>query len=948
MISLLEITGDDVALLSDADLRELIGLLCEADFRLAGLPTKGIIWGGHQDASDDGLDVTVRSELPPPENSFVPRRIAGFQVKKPDMPRSRILKEMRPNGKLREVVKDLVRECGAYVIVSSTGSTTEKALKDRKDAMKEAVVDEPNHEQLHLDFLDRGLIANWVRSHPSYILWVRNRNGRPLQGWKPYENWANPSADIQEEYLIDDELRLHDSTSSGIDIDAGASILDGIQTLRSRLAYGTESIRLTGLSGVGKTCLVQALFDDRVGEHPLNPSLAYYTDISYSPNPDPIAFANQLLMAKTKAVLIIDNCSSELHNQLTKLCAHSTVSLLTVEYDISDDVPDETDVFRLEPASDRLIEKLLEKRFTHISQINARTIAEFAGGNARVAIALANTLKRGESLSTLRNEELFKRLFHQRHDPDKGLLISAEICSLVYSFDGVDTTSASSELQFLAELANKSVRELYRNVEELKARGLVQSRGNWRAILPHAIANRLAKHALDSIPKNELVDAFRLNGSKRLIQSFTRRLGYLHDCALAIEIANDWLRPDGWLGNTNCNFNDLGITVFSNIAPIVPEAALAMLERAASDESQETFASGADAHRREFIRLLRHLAYEPDLFLRSTRLLYRYALLEKPDINNSDSARASLKMLFHIILSGTHAPPQIRASIVKELIDSGTQSEQQLGIDLLEAALETGHFYTANTSNFGARPRDYGYWPQSNQERIAWYRSFLDICTNTALSDKSPVASDAKSVLAKKLRGLWGIGLTINQDFLDILEETVTQIHKRQAWNAGWLSVKEILRYGGKSMEQKALLKLKQLENFLRPADILEKARTYALTDRWLGFDLEDDYDENENATSQWKRVQQITREIGAEVAQNDTAFNALLPELVTYSGHNRLWTFGAGLADCCKDKYKMWQTLYAQLEQIPPEKREISVLLGFLSSCAEHDPDFCDYTLVV
>jgi hypothetical protein len=85
MPNLHEITGDDIARLDDAELRALIGLLCEADYRLAGLPIKGITWGGHQDARDGGLDVVVRGETPPPKNSFVPRSITGFQVKKPDM-----------------------------------------------------------------------------------------------------------------------------------------------------------------------------------------------------------------------------------------------------------------------------------------------------------------------------------------------------------------------------------------------------------------------------------------------------------------------------------------------------------------------------------------------------------------------------------------------------------------------------------------------------------------------------------------------------------------------------------------------------------------------------------------------------------------------------------------------------------------------------------------------
>ncbi len=70
MSKLLEITGDDIAQLDDTELRTLIGLLCEADFRLAGLPTKGITWGGHQNASDGGLDVVVRVE-DTPSDTFI-------------------------------------------------------------------------------------------------------------------------------------------------------------------------------------------------------------------------------------------------------------------------------------------------------------------------------------------------------------------------------------------------------------------------------------------------------------------------------------------------------------------------------------------------------------------------------------------------------------------------------------------------------------------------------------------------------------------------------------------------------------------------------------------------------------------------------------------------------------------------------------------------------------
>ena len=37
---------------------------------------------------------------------------------------------------------------------------------------------------------------------------------------------------------------------------------------------------------------------------------------------------------------------------------------------------------------------------------------------------------------------------------------------------------------------------------------------------------------------------------------------------------------------------------------------------------------------------------------------------------------------------------------------------------------------------------------------------------------------------------------------------------------------------------------------------------------------------------------------------------------------------------------------LYTQLEKTPPEQRQFAVMLGFLASCATHDPDFYNTTL--
>ena len=117
------------------------------------------------------------------------------------------------------------------------------------------MADEIGHENLHLEFFDRGHIATWVRNHPSLIFWVRNKIGKPLTGWRPYENWARAPGGVKEEFLLDDGLRLHDGLAR---TEQGLTVEDGLSRLRSALSIPRKCVRLVGLSGVGKTRLVQA------------------------------------------------------------------------------------------------------------------------------------------------------------------------------------------------------------------------------------------------------------------------------------------------------------------------------------------------------------------------------------------------------------------------------------------------------------------------------------------------------------------------------------------------------------------------------------------------------------------------------------------------------------------------------------------------------------------
>lgn len=924
-----DITSDDVSQLNDSDLRELVGRLCEAELASRGLSAAAVTWGGNQAAADGGLDVRVALPTGTTIDGFIPRISTGFQVKAQDMPKAAILAEMRVKGVIRPVIQELADEAGAYVIVSSKGSTADTALRGRRNASREALDGVANADQLHTDFYDRTRLATWVRRHRGLITWVKERVGRALTGWRPYGPWSGAEEGTEAEYLLDDKLRLH--LGKHRDVPA-QPVAEAIDALRDELARPGKMVRLVGLSGVGKTRLVQALFDARIGSHPLPPSLAYYTNLADNPDPQPIGLASDLIANRTRAVLIVDNCPPELHRRLSELGAASgsTVSVITIEYDVRDDQPEGTQVVTLDTSSPELIEKLVLRRYPRLSQVDARTIAGASGGNARIAIALAETVEHSETIAGLSNDQLFQRLFRQRHEPDNALLIAAQACSLVYSFQGEALAGGDAELPRLALLAGQAPAQIYRHVGELLRRDLVQERGVWRAVLPHAIANYLAARALEDTPDDLINQQLVEGGTTRLARSFSRRLSFLHDHPRAVAIVERWLAPDGFLGDVT-TLNDLGRAMFENVAPVLPEAALAALERAGNSHPDV-----ATMAWRRHNSLLRSLAYDPSLFERSAELLVR-AATQSADEREGKETSDTFVSLFTIFLSGTHATIEQRLGVIERLLRSGEAKAQALGLAALDDVLEATHFSSGYQFEFGARSRDYGFRPRSDADVPRWYSAALILIERLALTE-GVLKSELRDLVARNFRGLWTSAHMHGE-----LERLSRRFAADGFWREGWAACRQTMQFDRGRLTDEAASRLSAMEADLRPSNLPERVRAVVLGDRSGGLDLED-MDVDGDVTSAIERSEAIARELGAAVAADDGVFAEILPDLLR--GGNRAWAFGHGLAGASLDPRVIWAKLVEGLERIAPKQRDVQVLRGFLAELWEQDRNLAQHLL--
>ena len=151
----------------------------------------------------------------------------------------------------------------------------------------------------------------------------------------------------------------------------------------------------------------------------------------------------------------------------------------------------------------------------------------------------------------------------------------ARAASLLYSFNGEDMEEGS-ELRVLSELAEVSPSTFYRQMADLKRRGLLQSRGKMRAILPQAIANYLANECLQEISPSKVTYSL-LTTPHRASRLFGNRLSNLGNSSVGSQVVTSWLSKGGALSKI-ASLNNEEMLTFKRVAPINPSMALAAVE----------------------------------------------------------------------------------------------------------------------------------------------------------------------------------------------------------------------------------------------------------------------------------------------------------------------------------------------------------------------------------
>jgi hypothetical protein len=635
-----------------------------------------------------------------------------------------------------------------------------------------------------------------------------------------------------------------------------------------------------------------------------------------------------LIAEGRRAIVIADNCPATVHRQVTNIVSrpNSEISFLSIDYDVGEDQPESTLVVVLKEDSDELIRALLNQRGPGLPATDRDRIVDFSGGNSRIALVLVRSAQAAGSLANLADRELVRRLFQDDRQPASDILMRcAEAASLViqYSVEPSEE-SADPEYHHLARLAGVSPEDMYRATSEFLDRGVGQQRGRWRAVLPHALAARLARQALERISRPQLCEAFAQRAPRRLALSFARRLGQVDDHPKAQALARTFLAQDGPVGVVSAD-DEWGLEMLQALAPAAQEAALDVVERSLEADEAGALICDRSTTRYWIARLLMHLAYKRELFNRAALLLAQVVKEEDKD-NNVHNVRHLFEQLFWVVMSGTLAEPDQRLDFVEDLLGSSDDNMRLLGIDPLAAALKTSAF-SSNTdiTKFGGHARSLGWHPEANEQiEQQFARAARRLIAIAVSGDR--LAEQARSALAPRVREL------SEKRFVHIVEEIAHAVRAQGFWAAGWREICARLHFNRGDMDNELRERLDRLEHLLSPKTLDERFEAFVLHPRWEFYTPAPKHGNDHHVDVQ-AQIEKITLELKAE---HDRLREYV--ERATCTGQGEAGEFGNLLVRAGFDVDYLYRIGVEVWKSARPQSRETGFLFGVLAGTAKQD----------
>ncbi|HYN54227.1 MAG TPA: hypothetical protein VES38_05935 [Methylotenera sp.] len=624
--------------------------------------------------ADGGIDAQIVIEQDIPSDCIFQKGLTGFQFKsgtsfKPWTESSIKDELIDSKGELFSEVERLVKLDGRYVVICTGHDLTAQQRNDSKKVIAKIFESQgyPSRENL-IEVLGAGQLAEFIERHPAVAFTIVQNS-------------------VEDALLIDEwQKDVHMSNT----FEPSKEQSEIIEQIRDGLLGSAKHIRVLGEPGLGKSRIVL----EAVRHAEIAPIVLYFEHGSQFGQSKIFLY---ILKSKTEypLVLIIDELPEHEMVELWKHLKGRCGALKLITLDHGRDETHDTEIQRLQAPKldDATIRGIIARHVGDSNELNRWV--EICEGSPRVAQAVAENLcaNPDDILRSPATISLWERFLHgyERRDQQQARQVDCVTRHLaLFSRFGYQDP-VSEEARYIAGLIEKAdpsitwarFQEIIRG---LRARRVLQG-SRTLFFVPRALHIHLWKQFWESYGHGfrftEVFDSM----PESLHVWFMSMFKFAGEGATS-SVINDILKIDGIYADKNVLTSDKGARFLSNLAEANPVAVLRLLEATIglwSDEELYAFENS----RQNMVWTLEKIAVWKPYTVRAMKLLARLAVNE--NAKNSNNATGTLLGLFKIGYewAATESSPTERLPAMLQLLRSHVDTERQLALKAMEAALDT-------------------------------------------------------------------------------------------------------------------------------------------------------------------------------------------------------------------------------------------------------------------
>ena len=509
---------------------------------------------------------------------------------------------------------------------------------------------------------------------------------------------------------------------------------DGLMELKRRIVNNVSSLRIYGLSGLGKTRMVFESFRDFSKENRY-----WYCNCNESLTTlikDKLRF---IFESNNNYIVILDNCTKDDAKYYTKMRSSCKASnpMITIYNDPNEEEEDFTTYLSLEKEYDDVVEAIIGRYSKYIKLEEKVKIKEFAGGIPLMAELLVEGLRNGRTMGNLTDEELMSKLLGVSKDSDDRKVLQSLSLFDYLGYDG----EYHKQIDFIA--TNKDITSISKDDSVIKNdfdelilrflnRNIIEKIGRYIGIRPTPIALYLISEWLNSCTEDRMLRVIMAIQTSpfagTLTESLSKRFKYLGYNEKAQIVLNQLLSSKSPFSNAEVLNTNLGSRLFRSFVEVNPTAVANCFWRVFGNMQTQELIKIVDG-RRNIIWTLEKLAFYKETFEIGAKLLLKFALAENEKIGNN--ATGQFLNLFHIYLPGTEASLEDRVKIIR--LGYTIEESRSLIIKAISHALKAREFsYFSGAERQGTRKRQH-YHPQSYEEVFDYWENVLAILKEYSL-----------------------------------------------------------------------------------------------------------------------------------------------------------------------------------------------------------------------